>query len=137
MTQPISDAIQTIVQRMREKHGVEPRIGFEWEFQLLNNKGQPIPEDELKELFKGDKAIHRIYEERGHGLMEITTRPESTLTAPDTIQSIQKRIGAYAKEKGYHLSAHPIVSGETGIHARSGSAGMHINSSLVKVSGGP
>jgi hypothetical protein len=133
MNNPLSKAIGTITDRLRDKHGLEPHIGFEWEFQLLDNAGKPVPENVVKDLLKGDDRIGKIYEERGHGLLEITTKPHPALKAADTMAEIQGRVGTWAKENGYHLSAHPVVSRESNIHAISGSAGMHTNSSLNRV----
>jgi hypothetical protein len=134
MSKEISQTMEQMVERMRQKHGVEPRLAYEWEFQLLDSKGKPVKEEVVTKFIESHPGVNRIYEERGHGLLEITTNPELPHVAADNMRDMQTKMGNWASEQGYHLNANPAVSGQEG--SISGSAGMHVNASLVPVGTG-
>jgi hypothetical protein len=136
MDNPLTRVIAALQERITTKHGLVPHLGYEWEFQLLDDAGNKIPgiEKELQKVLE-DCPTDRIYKERGHGLVEVTTIPAPASDAANNMSKIQNRIGTWAKEKGYHLSASPVVSnGKTGAEIKiTGSAGTHTNSSLNPV----
>ena len=126
--------MEQIIDRMRQKHGVEPRLAYEWEFQLLDSAGKPVKEEVVTKFIESHPGVNRVYEERGHGLLEITTHPELPHIAADNMRDMQTKMGNWASEQGYHLNANPVVSAASG--NISGSAGMHVNASLVPVGTG-
>jgi len=128
MSENIETVLTAINERMRQEYGLESRIGFEWEFQLLTSKGEAVPVEKLQALLGDDPTIARIYKERSHGLLEITTQPLSPVEAAKALQTIQEKVAQWAKEQDYHLSASSMVSG---IDRANGSVGLHVNSSLV------
>lgn len=129
----IKTGIAALTDRLRDKHGVVPRFGFEWEFQLLDADGNAVHEDliqsKLKTALDGHPAFEKIYKERAHGLWEITTKPLEPLESADGLVHLQTRVADVAKQEGWHLSAHPVVS-KTGGDIR-GSAALQLNSSLT------
>jgi hypothetical protein len=137
MTNTVLDAISSVVNRMREEFGVEPRVGQEWEFQLLNNQGEALDKYEmdkqLKELLDG-LPFEKVYKERAYGMHEVTTQALPPEEAAKAMKQIQEKIATYAKENDYHLSACPTIAGKNGL-GKSGSAGFHNNISLQNING--
>lgn len=135
---PLTEVIDALQERLKTKHQMISNIGYEWEFQILDDQGEPVfpPYALLMGSYtslKDHPFIQRIYSEEPHGVFEIATKPLPPLEAANAMVAIQAQVAQWAKEKGYHLSAAPVISNGHTLDniGGSGTTGMHINSSLV------
>jgi glutamine synthetase len=145
MSRSIIPVIEKIEKTMREEFQVEPRVGFEWEFQLLDENMEPV----ITGKHKGARKFNEVFgflpsqsrdcinmledqyekEHKDNGIAEISTIPLPPSQAAQALWDIQKQVAEIAKRRGWHFSCRPVPYLCSGTDC---CVGLHVNSSLVQ-----
>lgn len=141
-TESVSVAISALESRLKEKHGLESRLGFEWEFRLTDASGHYVTPEVLRSMLALTPAAVVIDEVKYDNpditnKLEITTKILPPIAAADALEIIQSAVTEIAIKQGFRLSTIPTMRDSTRLSNRPFTCGTHVNSSLHRADESP